>query len=230
MDILRKSTLFSALLLAVSLTAKADNCNDAQTIEVTGTATVNIVPDRITIEIGMEEYYKYKVFGDSTIVKLSEIEKKVRKTLNKAGVPDSQIVVSDMGNYRNRVVSANFLMAKRISATVADFSQIEKISDNLDRQGISSFNITKIDNTGMELYNRKGLKAALDAAREKAVFIAENEGLKITMPYEIIENGPGYFESPSFSNVAFDSGSGMENMRRIIRRYSVKVRYLFSKK
>ena len=28
------------------------------------------------------------------------------------------------------------------------------------------------------------------------------------------------------SNVAFDSGSGMDGMRRIVRRYSVKVKYL----
>lgn len=200
------------------------------TIEVSGSATINIIPDRITVEIGMEEYYKQKVFGDSTIVKLSEIENKVRNALNKAGVPDSLIVVSDMGNYLNRSVSSNFLMAKRLSAVVSDFNQIEKISDKLDRKGISSFNITKIDNTKIESYNRQGLKAALDAAREKAEFIAENEGMVITVPYEIIENGPNYYETSAFTNVSFDSGSGMDNIRRIVRRYSVKVRYLFSSK
>lgn len=79
MDILRKSTLFSALLLAVSFSAKADNCNDAQTIEVTGTATVNIVPDRITIEIGMEEYYKYKVFATAPLSNYLKLKRKCVK-------------------------------------------------------------------------------------------------------------------------------------------------------
>ncbi|MDE6290326.1 MAG: SIMPL domain-containing protein, partial [Muribaculaceae bacterium] len=83
-------------------------------IEVTGSATINIVPDRITVEIGMEEYFRQKTFGDSTLVKLSEIEKKVRKALAEAGVPESQITVTDMGNYRNPYKSINFLMAKRI--------------------------------------------------------------------------------------------------------------------
>lgn len=50
------------------------------------------------------------------------------------------------------------------------------------------------------------------------------------MIQEIVENGPNYYETPSFSNVAFDSGAGMENMRRIVRRYSVRVRYSFEKK
>lgn len=215
-----------AMLLLSVIAGHAEGA-DTPVIEVTGSATMNIIPDRITIEIGMEEYYKHKASGDSTIVKLSDIEKDVRKTLREAGVPDSMIVVSELGNYRNRDMSSTFLMAKRLSATVSDFNQIERISDRLDRKGIVCFNITKIDNSDMGQYNRQGLKAALDAARQKAEFIAENEGLKLLMPYEIVEttNEPSVYSA--FSNVAYDGGSGMENMRRIVRRYSVKVRYLF---
>ena len=227
-EIIRTLSLF-VICFSVAITCHAEEM-PAWTIEVAGTATINIVPDRITIEIGMEEYYKQKVFGDSTLVKLSEIENGVRKVLNSAGVPDSLIVVADMGNYLNRSVSSNFLMAKRLSAVVSDFNQIEKISDKLDRRGISSFNITKIDNTKMDSYNRQGLKAALDAAREKAEFIAENEGMVINVPYQFIDDGPNYYDTPTFSNVSFDSGAGMENIRKIVRRYSVKVRYFFSSK
>lgn len=220
--------LICIVISGLGMTAKGQLIPSS--IEVTGSATVNIVPDRITVEIGMEEYYKPKTFGDSTIVKLSEIEKKVRKTLAEAGVADSDITVTDMGNYRNPYKSDNFLMAKRISATMTDFNQIEKISDRLERRGITSFNIVKIDNSAMESHNRQGLDAALNAARAKAEFIAENAGGVIAYPVEIVENSPNYHENPSFSNVAFDSGSGMENMRRIVRRYSVKVKYLFTLK
>lgn len=223
---MKKRFILMAMLLLAVIAGHAEGA-DTPVIEVTGSATMNIIPDRITIEIGMEEYYKHKASGDSTIVKLSDIEKDVRKTLREAGVPDSMIVVSELGNYRNRDMSSTFLMAKRLSATVSDFNQIERISDRLDRKGIVCFNITKIDNSDMGQYNRQGLKAALDAARQKAEFIAENEGLKLLMPYEIVEttNEPSMYSA--FSNVAYDGGSGMENMRRIVRRYSVKVRYLF---
>mgnify|MGYP001102049045 FL=1 len=223
---MKKRFILMAMLLLSVIAGHAEGA-DTPVIEVTGSATMNIIPDRITIEIGMEEYYKHKASGDSTIVKLYDIEKDVRKTLREAGVPDSMIVVSELGNYRNRDMSSTFLMAKRLSATVSDFNQIERISDRLDRKGIVCFNITKIDNSDMGQYNRQGLKAALDAARQKAEFIAENEGLKLLMPYEIVEttNEPSRYSA--FSNVAYDGGSGMENMRRIVRRYSVKVRYLF---
>ena len=223
---MKKRFILLAMFLLSVIAGHAEGA-DTPVIEVTGSATMNIIPDRITIEIGMEEYYKHKASGDSTIVKLYDIEKDVRKTLREAGVPDSMIVVSELGNYRNRDMSSTFLMAKRLSATVSDFDHIERISDRLDRKGIVCFNITKIDNSDMEQYNRQGLKAALDAARQKAEFIAENEGLKLLMPYEIVEttNEPSMYSA--FSNVAYDGGSGMENMRRIVRRYSVKVRYLF---
>ncbi len=223
---MKKRFILLAMLLLSVIAGHAEGA-DTPVIEVTGSATMNIIPDRITIEIGMEEYYKHKASGDSTIVKLYDIEKDVRKTLREAGVPDSMIVVSELGNYRNRDMSSTFLMAKRLSATVSDFDHIERISDRLDRKGIVCFNITKIDNSDMGQYNRQGLKAALDAARQKAEFIAENEGLKLLMPYEIVEttNEPSVYSA--FSNVAYDGGSGMENMRRIARLYSVKVCYLF---
>lgn len=223
---MKKRFILLAMLLLSVIAGHAEGA-DTPVIEVTGSATMNIIPDRITIEIGMEEYYRHKASGDSTLVRLSDIEKDIRKTLVEAGVPDSLIVVSDLGNYRNRDMSSTFLMAKRLSATVYDFNQIERISDRLDRKGIVCFNITKIDNSDMGQYNRQGLKAALVAARQKAEFIAENEGLKLLMPYEIVEttNEPSMYSA--FSNVAYDGGSGMENMRRIVRRYSVKVRYLF---
>ncbi len=224
---MKKSILFVICLVIAGFGITVNGQLAPSVIEVTGSATINIVPDRITIEIGMEEYYRQKIFGDSTVVKLSEIEKKVRTTLHEAGVPDSMIIVSDMGNYRNREISSNFLMAKRLSATVSDFKQLEEISDKLERKGITSFNIVKIDNSDIDNYNRQGLKAALDAARDKAKFIAEDAGGTLLYPIEIIENGPNYYETPAFSNVSFDSGSGMENMRRIVRRYSVKVKYTF---
>ena len=226
---MRAKIMATICSLAISLLMTARGQVNSQSIEVTGTATINIVPDRITVEIGMEEYYKKKLLGDSMIVKLSEIEGKVRATLTDAGVPDSMIIVTDMGNYRDRGISTNFLMAKRLSATVTNFNQIEKISENLERRGVTSFNIVKVENSEIDRYNREGLSAALEAARDKAAFIAKNAGGSHVVPWEITEIGAVPYDAPAFSNVTFDSGgSGMDNMRRIVRRYSVRVRYLFT--
>jgi len=221
------SAIVSALMVVSCLSASAQSI-----IEVTGSATINIVPDRITVEIGMEEYFIPDEYnpGDSTLVGIKAVERGVMKVLLGAGVPDSMINVSDMGNYRDRNSTGEFLMAKRLSAVVTDMDQLDNIARRVDRKGITSFNISKIDNSDMGRYNRQGLKSALDAAREKAEFIAANEGLVIVKPVEIVENSPGYNDGAMFSNVDYGGGSGMDGMRRIVRRYSVTVKYQFSDK
>ena len=213
--------------LALMLSTSVACAGNPAFIEVTGTATLNIVPDRITVEIGIEEYFRpVSGAGDSVKIVLSEIENQVRNTLAEAGV--SEVTVFDMGNFRNRSSSERFLMAKTLSFVLTDLSRLDKIASSLPSQGISSFHISSLDFSYMQSDNRQGLKAALDAAREKALFIASNEKLILSMPLEIVETGPNYYEAPRFSNVAFDSGAGMDHMRRISRRYSVKVRYLFT--
>lgn len=226
---MRRWFILSVILLGALASGRSENAGPS-VIEVSGSATVNIIPERITIEIGMEEYCRPIASGDSVIVSLSDIERGVRQVLREAGIPDSLTVVSDMGNYRSRDVSSTFMMAKRLSATLYDFDQIERVSDRLGRSGISSFNIINTDNSDMEHYNREGLKAALDAARQKAEFIADNEGLELLVPYEIQETTNEASRYGSISNVTYDAGVGMENIRRISRRYSVKVRYLFKPK
>lgn len=221
---MKKYLLISGILLVTAL------CAHAQSVEVSGSATVNIIPDRITVEIGMEEYYKHKTPGDSAVVSMQDIEKGVRRVLREAGVPDSLIVVSDVGNYRDNSRNATFLMAKRLSATLGDFSQIDRIAGRLDRKGVTSFRITATDNSDMERYNRQGLKAALDAARQKVEFIAQNEGLVVLGPTTIVDTTGAPAQYSAFSNVDYAAGSGMENMRRIVRRYSVKVVYLCNQK
>ena len=101
---MRRSAMLTAAILLATCALHAQS---TPYIEVTGSATLNIVPDRVTIEIGIEEYYKQRAFGDSTVVKLADIEKGVRNALNRAGVADSEIIVAGMGNYRRRDISAH---------------------------------------------------------------------------------------------------------------------------
>lgn len=184
-----KTSLFilaAFTMCAAGASAQAVQPAQPALIEVTGSATLRIVPDCIAVEIGMEEYFQPVGRGDSTIVKIADIEKSVRSVLRAASVPDSLVVVSDMGNYRDARSSA-FMMGKCLTATVRDFDSVELISQGLDRRGITSFSIASSDNSDMERYNQQGLASALDAAKRKAQFIADNEGLELLSPYEIVE-------------------------------------------
>lgn len=196
-------------------------------IEVNGVATVNIVPDRISVEIGLQEYYRHNAGGDSTLVRLADIDKNVRKILQAEGVADSAITLGDVGNSLDPARSRSLLMAKRINVVLDSFDRLEAIASEISVPGVSSFSLSRIDNTAMADYNRMGLKAALEAARTKAELIAAEQGLRLMHPVEIVENGPAYYETPSMSNVQLQYDGAMESMRRIVRRYSVKVKYFF---
>lgn len=217
--------ILSSAIIAIAGTFSINAQQTSPMIEVNGSSTISIVPDRITIEIGMEEYFKTSK-SDSVKVNIREIENQVRTILNKAGVADSLISISGVGNYIDRNSSVKFQMAKRLSAVLTDFAQLDKISETLPELGVTSFSIAKLDNSDMARYNREGLKSALDAAKAKADFIASNENLSGLTVWKVEETSPSYSMANAFSNVAYAGGSGMDNMRKIERRYSVKVTYL----
>lgn len=219
----RKIAIYAVLMIICSLSSFAQQTSPM--IEVSGTSLISIVPDRITVEIGIEEYFKRSA-NDSVKVDLKSIESDIRKVLTEAGVADSRITVADVGNYSNRNISSKFLMAKRLSAVLSDFSQLDEIAEHLPDLGVTSFSIAKLDNSEMTRYNQQGLKAALDAARTKAEFIASNENFSGLTAWKVEETTPGYTVPQTFSNVAYKGGSGMDNMRRIERHYSVRVTYL----
>lgn len=221
--IIRKLGLFAVAVIIGSLISFGQQSSPM--IEVSGSSTISIIPDRISVEIGLEEYFRQSS-DDSVKIDLRFIETEIRKVLSNAGVADSMITITDIGNYSNRSISSKFLMAKRLSAVLTDFSQLDKIAESLPDSGITSFSIAKLDNSEMAIYNQHGLKAALDAARDKANFIAGNENLGHLMVWKVEETSPSYAVPQAFSNVAYAGGAGMDNLRRIERHYSVRVTYI----
>lgn len=225
------------VLASMQLAGAKENNEIVRKIEVNGAATVSIVPDRITVEIGMQEYFRKKGANDSVKVTLGEIEKQVRKAFTQAAIADSSVRVSGIGNYSYHTDKNDFLNAKQLQATLTDMWQLDKLSESLNFGGISWFRIAQLDNSQMEKYNRQGLKAALDKARDKAAFIAANEGGTLGAPITITEDGPLYYEEAMTTNVALDAGAGammkaarvdgLESMKKIVRRYNVRVTYDF---
>lgn len=241
----------ASILLCFSLLFPMSNLSAKETgtlpsgegkIEVNGSSSVSITPDVLYVEIGMREYYKYLDTGDSVIVTIKEIENSVEQSLKKAGIPDSLVTISNYGNYYYALVSKGFLMSKSITAKLTSVEQLETLASGMNIKGITSFRISKTDASDMESYNRQGLKAALDKARDKAEFIAKNSGMEIIMPIDIVEDGPVYYDEATVTNVTLNGvaeessadtgtlrmtakGAAMDSMKKIVRRYNVRVTY-----
>lgn len=125
------------ILLALFLIMDALNltAQNPATIEVTGSATINIVPDKITVEIGMEEFYRKDSASDSVKIDLEKIEQQIRAVFTNAGVTSNNITTTEIGNYKDKSSSERFLMAKKLSAVLTDFNQLEIIASTLPDRG-----------------------------------------------------------------------------------------------
>ena len=118
------------LTLAISLLAILSS--QAQTneryIEVTGTAEIEIVPDRIHYLIEIREYFEEEFDGKSkpeeyrTKVPLSEIEQGLREALDKAGIPRNAIRTQEIGDYW-RQQGQDFLVSKRFDLSGGGLGQ-----------------------------------------------------------------------------------------------------------
>ncbi len=67
----------SAVVLSAFMIVSCFSASAQSIIEVTGSATINVVPDRITVEIGMEEYFipDENNPGDSVLVGIKAVER-----------------------------------------------------------------------------------------------------------------------------------------------------------
>lgn len=122
-------TVLMALAVVLAWPAQAQE-TDARYIEVTGTAEVEIVPDRIHYIIELREYYEEEFDGKSkpedyrTKVPLERIEKNLRKVLDDIGIKQEAIRTQEVGDYwRER--GHDFLVSKCLDGTLTDFRQIE---------------------------------------------------------------------------------------------------------
>lgn len=233
-----KRIVFSTLMVLMNIMVYA--ADEKGTIEVTGSSSVSVTPDRITVEIGTNEYYRKTGVNDSVKVTLAEIDQLVWDALQKASVPDSLVTISNIGNYFYSGRGEEFLMGKRISAVLTDINQLVQLSENLGFPGVTNFRISGSDNSNMTVYNRKGLENALAKAEEKAQLLARKAGGRLGIPVKIVEEGPMYYEEDAVAeNVMLTADAGgvgvmarakavsMENLRKIVRYYNVRVTYEF---
>lgn len=215
------------MLAAVSLQAQE---SDQRYIEVTGTSEIEIVPDKIHYIIEIREYFKEefdryaKPEDYHTKVPLAKIEQSLREALAKAGISQDAIRTQEVGdNWRKQ--GQDFLISKTFDITLQDFSQIDRILQNVDTRGINTMNIGELENKDMLAYHRKGKIEALKAAQAKAEYLAEAAGNKLGTVLRIVEqDSPGSFMLAQ-SNVLSSNAATYDSFRTIRRKYSILVRF-----
>tara|TARA_B100000683_G_scaffold277655_1_gene337717 strand:- start:17629 stop:18396 length:768 start_codon:yes stop_codon:yes gene_type:complete len=239
-----KSKNMKNLIFGVVMSIFVTGCSKAQEgknelrfIEVNGSSEMNVEPDEIRFQIGIEEYWKEeyqkgKTHRDFvTKIPLEEIEKNLIAALTEIGIVKNQIIIHRVGQYWSGSGS-NFKKNKVVELILTDFSLVDTILQKVKVRGVNSMKISELKNKDLTKFRKEVKIEAIKAARRKAVYLLESvdEHLGGLISVFELDNNSNYFWRPQdmHSNYILSSNSEDSkdvNMRKIKLRYEIKVRF-----
>ncbi len=208
-------------------------------IEVTGSAEMEIEPDEIRFEIGIQEYWaeefepgmEYKDYV--TKIPIENIEKEFMSELKELGIKNEQITLENIGR-KWRSGGKDFRKSETIIITITDFGQVNNLLLNVKTRGVNYMHIAELKNKNITEFRKKVKIEAMKAAKEKATYLLESVDDSLGQVISVIEISSGdnnyYFWRPrdTRSNTRLSSSNNdMENsnIRKIKLRYEIKVRF-----
>ncbi len=225
-----------AIILTSGIARSQNTSNETiRFIEVTGSSELEIDPDEIRFEIGIEEYWKEEFekkteFKDyKTKVPIAEIESQLLADLAKIGIRKESIVVKEVGNYwRHR--GKEFMISKQLEITLFDFKKVEEITNSIDTKGINFMVIMELKNKNMTEYRKQVKIEALKAAKAKADYLVQSLGKQVGEVISITEiNEENRFlrsqSATSNTIMASPDNSSIDNVKKIKLRYEMQAKF-----
>lgn len=181
-----------AILTTTAMTMTAQNQNPPPSVDVNGVGTVHVVPDRVTIQIRVEnsadEVKGLKEKNDETV-------REVLRFLKKMNIAEKDIRTEYMNltkNYDYNTKTYSFSANQSISILIRDLSKYEDLM-----RGLLDSGVNRIDGVSFSSSDRKDLesqarKKAIENAKMKAEEYASALGQKIGKAISVSEfqSGP----------------------------------------
>jgi len=188
--------------------------DDRPKITVNGEAVVNVKPDKIVINLGIETW-------DVDIIaakeKNKEILKKAKAVMNELGVPEKEIQTDHLSieprwknEYRNEGFIGYFVR-NTVVVTLADLAKVEDLVTKVLQVGVNYIHGIDFQSTEFKKYREQARELALKAAKEKADKMAAVLGQSIGAPIHINESysGSPWWYWSSWSGWGYGRGRGM---------------------
>ncbi len=192
-----KLTILSIyLLLSIAIIAQqAPTCNPyPKIITVTGSAEMNIVPDEIYVNISLREYQK----KGADKVELETIKTNFLQQCASIGIVDSLISVASYTGYsdyyynRKRKKKAPDMMADIIyQVKFKSTIKMDELIEKLDDEATQGFYIERTSHSKMTEYRRQLKIKAIQAAKEKGIYLTEAISEKLGSAIKIVEPQEG---------------------------------------
>lgn len=233
--------IFAALALITTVSVTSAQVNTAvnpypKTINVTGSAEMEVVPDEIFVQVTLSEYEK----KGSGKIDIESIKKKFLEACKATGISESDIsIAAYTGIDRDYWLSKkkknpNMMASISYMVKFANTAKIDALVEKLDDEATQGFFIAKTSHSKIEEFRKQLKIQAVKAAKEKAIYLSQaiNEypGVAVT-----IQEPTDYSVMPVYRNMmasntlmkeqAFDAvaGESAVDFKKIKLKYEVSV-------
>lgn len=227
--------LSASLLMLFTQAQTTDNTIKQRSINVTGSAQLEITPDEIYVQVELREYNKKN--GDK--VDIETIRKQFLSAAKSMGIGDTDVVVQGYsgwdGNYwwyqKNKKKNPDMKAGITYEVKVKKVDDMDKLVSKLDDEATQNFYISRTSHSNMDSIKKELKIQAVKAAKNKAVYLAgainENVGQALTIN-EPDENNN--YPRPMYANVMMKAQAADEaapamnvDFKKIKLEYTVNV-------
>jgi uncharacterized protein len=213
-----------------------------KTINVTGSAQIEVIPDEIYVQVDLREYKKR---GEEKI-SLDKIKEEFLSNCKSIGIADSNVAVASFDGYnlanmwRRRRKDPDLFASITYQIKFSNIKLIDQLVDKLDDEATGNFGIIGTSHSKITEYRKQLKIQAVKAAKDKANYLAEavnekvGEAITITEPTEYsasdvsnrVSNINAKMNNTSFSKAEpYGLVDGNVDFRKITLRYEVKILY-----
>ncbi len=193
-----KTYLILALLSVFTLTAFSQTVDTRRKLEVNGSAEAEVTPDIIYLGISLKEYFKDN--NNKKKVSIDELERQLQAAVLSAGVPKENFMVNNVSGYTTvqKKKSPDFLASKQYRIKVTDLNKFNQIMDALDEKAVQYTNIESYDYSKIESLKKELKIKALQAAKDKAAYLAAALDDKVGDALEVQEINNESYPQPMY--------------------------------
>jgi len=194
-----RKIFFVALISGIAITTSAQTLDLRRKIEVSGSAETEVTPDIIYVGISLKEYYRDN--ANKKKVDIEDLEKQLQTAVLNAGIPKENFTINNISSYNytwEKKKNPDFLARKQYRIKVTDLNKFNQILNGVDARAIEYTNIESYDYSKMESLKKDLKIKALQAAKDKASYLAEAVNDKVGDAIEIQEINNEVYPQPYY--------------------------------
>jgi uncharacterized protein YggE len=178
------------------------DCDPSRTVQVSGSALINILPDRATVQLGVQSN---GVTPDEVQLSNSAAMQKVVKALKAQGIEDRDIatniyVVEPVYEEYNSLFIKGYRINNMVAVTLRDVAKTSLVITAALKAGANQVINVDFFTSELRKYRDQARELAVKAAQEKAQALAKAAGSEAGCPLQLSENSWSYYNGWWYGN------------------------------